>query len=315
MKKLYEDITGTIGRTPLVRLRRITVGADAVVYAKLESFNPLGSVKDRVGVSMIEDAESRGLIDGDTTIIEPTSGNTGIALAFVCASRGYRLILTMPDTMSMERRQLLAVLGAKVVLTPGAEGMRGAVEAAEELAAGLPKSFIPQQFKNQANPRIHRETTAVEIWDDTEGGVDILVCGVGTGGTLTGVAEVLKDRKPSVRAVAVEPAGSPVLTGGAPGSHRIQGIGAGFIPEVLRTDLVDEVVLVTDDDAGTTTKDLARMEGILGGISSGAAAWAAVQVARRPGNEGKMIVTVLPDTGERYLSTWLFTDAFESVRH
>lgn len=315
MKRLYEDITSTIGRTPMVKLRVVARGAPAHVYAKLESFNPLGSVKDRIGVSMIEDAEKRGLIDSGTTIIEPTSGNTGIALAFVCASRGYKLILTMPDTMSMERRHLLAVLGAKVVLTPGTEGMRGAVRVAEELAAELPGSFIPQQFTNQANPRVHRETTAVEIWDDTGGEVDILVCGVGTGGTLTGVAEVLKDRKPSVTAVAVEPAGSPVLTGGAPGTHRIQGIGAGFVPGVLRTDLIDEVLTVTDDDAGVFTRELALKEGILVGISSGAAAWAAVQVAGRPENEGKMVVVILPDTGERYLSTWLFTDAFESVRH
>jgi cysteine synthase len=311
---LYEDITQTVGDTPLVRLRRITEGSAAVVYAKLESFNPMACVKERIAVSMIEDGEKTGAVTGGTTVIEPTSGNTGIGLAMVCAARGYKLILTMPETMSVERRQLLAVLGAEVVLTPGGEGMRGAVRKAEELAEQIPDSFVPQQFKNQANPRAHRETTAKEIWRDTDGKVDIVVCGVGTGGTITGVAEALKDLKPSVRAIAVEPAGSPVLSGGEPGPHKIQGIGAGFIPEVLRTDLIDEVITVTDDDAGLATKMLARREGILAGISSGAAAWAAVQVAVRPQSEGKMIVVVLPDTGERYLSTWLFTDAYEGLR-
>jgi cysteine synthase A len=313
--RLFDDITDTMGNTPLVRLRKVTRGAVAEVYGKLESFNPLSSVKDRIGVGMIEDAENRGLIDGETTIIEPTSGNTGIALAFVCAAKGYKLVITMPDTMSVERRQLLAVFGARVELTPGADGMRGAVRRAEEIAAGVPNSFIPQQFKNPANPRVHRETTAREIWDDTDGKVDIVVCGVGTGGTITGISEVLKDRKPAVKAVAVEPAGSPLLSGGRPGSHRIQGIGANFIPDILRTDLVDEIIQVTDEDAGGTTKALARLEGILAGISSGAAVWAAVQVASRPENEGKFIVVLLPDTGERYLSTWLFTDALESIRH
>lgn len=314
MARLFEDITQTVGGTPLVRLRRVTEGALAVVYAKLESFNPLSSVKERIANSMIEDGEKTGRIDPDTTIIEPTSGNTGLGLAMVCAARGYKLILTMPETMSMERQQLLAVLGAEVVLTPGSEGMRGAVSKAEELASRIPGSFIPQQFKNRANPRVHRETTAREIWEDTAGAVDIFVCGVGTGGTMTGVAEALKDLKPGVRAIAVEPAGSPVLSGGEPGPHKIQGIGAGFIPEVLRTDLIDEVITVTDDDAGLTTKKLARLEGILAGISSGAATWAAVEVASRPDNEGKMVVVILPDTGERYLSTWLFTDAYASLR-
>ena len=314
MARLFEDITQTVGGTPLVRLRRVTEGALAVVYAKLESFNPLSCVKERIANSMIEDGEKTGRIDPDTTIIEPTSGNTGIGLAMVCAARGYRLILTMPETMSMERRQLLAVMGAEVVLTPGSEGMRGAVSKAEELASRIPGSFIPQQFKNRANPRVHRETTAREIWEDTAGAVDIVVCGVGTGGTITGVAEALKELKPGVRAIAVEPAGSPVLSGGEPGPHKIQGIGAGFIPEVLRVDLIDEVITVTDDAAGLTTKKLARLEGILAGISSGAATWAAVEVASRPENEGKMVVVVLPDTGERYLSTWLFTDAYASLR-
>jgi cysteine synthase A len=312
--RLFEDITQTVGDTPLVRLRSITEGATARVYAKLESFNPLSCVKERIANSMIEDGERSGSITGDTTVIEPTSGNTGIGLAMVCAARGYKLILTMPDTMSVERRQLLAVLGAEVVLTPGSDGMRGAVRKAEELAEQIPDSFLPQQFKNQANPRAHRETTAIEIWRDTDGAVDVVVCGVGTGGTITGVAEVLKDLKPSVRAVAVEPAGSPVLSGGEPGPHKIQGIGAGFIPEVLKTELIDEVITVSDEEAGLATKMLARREGILAGISSGAAAWAAVQVARRAESEGRMVVVILPDTGERYLSTWLFTDAYEGLR-
>ena len=301
-----KDVTELIGNTPLVQLNRITKGARAKVLAKLESFNPLGSVKDRIGVAMILDAEEKGLITQDTVVIEPTSGNTGIALAFVCAARGYRLILTMPETMSSERRQLLRALGAEIVLTPGAEGMAGAVRKAEELALQLPKTFMPQQFKNPANPEIHRLTTAEEIWRDTEGQVDILVAGVGTGGTITGVAEVLKERKPGFKAVAVEPASSPVLSGGEPGPHRIQGIGAGFVPEVLRLDLIDEVVRVTDEDAQETSRRLAREEGILAGISSGAAVWAALQVADRPENEGKTIVAILPDTGERYLSTGLY---------
>jgi len=306
MAKIYNDITQTIGNTPLVRLNRVTRGLGATVVAKLESFNPLSSVKDRIGVSMIDAAERAGLIRKDTIILEPTSGNTGIALAFVCAARGYRLVLTMPDTMSLERRRLLQALGAELILTPGAEGMPGAVRKAEELAAQDPRYFIPQQFKNPANPEIHRRTTAEEIWRDTDGAVDILVAGVGTGGTITGVAEVIKGRKPTFRAVAVEPAGSPVLSGGQRGPHKIQGIGAGFIPDVLRLDLVDEIVQVTNEDAAATARRLAREEGILVGISSGAAAWAALQVAARPENAGKLIVVVLPDTGERYLSTGLF---------
>lgn len=306
MARIFEDITKTIGNTPLVRLNRIVQGSKATVLAKLECFNPLASVKDRIGVAMIEAAENAGLIDKDTVIVEPTSGNTGIALAFVCAARGYRLILFMPETMSMERRALLRFLGAELVLTPGAEGMRGAVARALEFARNTPKSFVPQQFENLANPEIHRRTTAEEIWRDTDGQVDIVVGGVGTGGTLTGVGQVIKARKPSFRIVAVEPAASPVLSGGQPGPHKIQGIGAGFVPAVLDRSVIDEVITVTDADAIATARALARLEGILAGISSGAAAWAAVEVAKRPENAGKMIVVVLPDTGERYLSTVLF---------
>jgi cysteine synthase A len=306
MARIADDITKLIGNTPLVRLNRLTAGLDATVVAKLESFNPMSSVKDRIGVAMIEAAERDGRIDKDTLIVEPTSGNTGIALAFACAAKGYRLTLTMPDTLSMERRQVLKALGAELVLTPGAEGMPGAIKKAEEIAAAAPKAFLPQQFKNPANPDIHRRTTAEEIWRDTDGKVDILVAGVGTGGTITGVAEVLKQRKPDFKAIAVEPVDSPVLSGGKPGAHKIQGIGAGFVPDVLRRDLLDEVIQVTSEDAGAMARRLAKEEGIFAGISSGAATWAALSVAKRPESAGKLIVVVLPDTGERYLSTWLF---------
>ena len=305
---IARDLTETIGNTPLVRLNHITAGVGAEVVAKLESFNPIHSVKDRIGVAMILDAESKGLINKNTVIVEPTSGNTGIALAFVAAARGYKLILTMPDTMSVERRQLLSIFGAQLVLTPGAAGMKGAIEKAEELAASNPNYYMPQQFKNPANPEIHRLTTAEEIWRDTDGKVDILVAGVGTGGTITGVSEVLKKRKPGFKAIAVEPAASPVLSGGKPGAHKIQGIGAGFVPDVFKKELVDEIIPVTNEDAGKTARRLAREEGILAGISSGAATWAAIEVAKRTENKGKLIVVIIPDTGERYLSTWLFQE-------
>jgi len=306
MGKIYQDITETIGRTPLVKLNKITQGIKAQIAAKLESFNPLSSVKDRVGLAMIEDAEKKGLIKKNTIIIEPTSGNTGISLAFVCAARGYKLILTMPDTMSLERRQLLTVFGAELVLTPGSEGMKGAVKKAEELVRKTPNSFMPQQFKNPANPEIHRKTTAEEIWRDTDGKVDILVAGVGTGGTITGIAEAIKKRKPGFKTIAVEPSNSPILSGGKVGPHKIQGIGAGFVPDVLRMDLVDEVIQVSNEDAAKTVRRLIKEEGLFVGISSGAAVWAAIEVGKRKENRNKLLVVILPDTGERYLSAELF---------
>jgi len=309
------DSLELIGNTPLVRLNKVTNGAGAEVVAKLESFNPAGSIKDRIGVAMIVAAEEKGLIKDDTVLVEPTSGNTGIALAFVAASRGYKLILTMPDSVSLERRQLLAIFGAELVLTPGAQGMPGAVAKAEELAAGNKNYLLLQQFKNEANTAIHRVTTAEEIWRDTDGKVDAVVAGVGTGGTITGIAEVLKERRPGFKVIAVEPDSSPVLSGGKPGPNKIQGIGAGFVPDILRTDLLDEIIQVSAEDAGIMARRLAREEGILAGISSGAAAYAAVQVAQRPENKGKLIVVILPDSGERYLSTWLFQDIAVTGAH
>jgi cysteine synthase A len=308
MSKTFSDITKTIGNTPLVRLNRIAKGSEAIIFAKLEYFNPLSSVKDRLGLALIEDGERKGLIKKDTVIIEPTSGNTGIALAFIAAAKGYKLVLTMPDTMSLERRQLLKIFGAQLVLTEGSKGMKGAIEKAEELAHSTPNSFVPQQFNNPANPEIHRKTTAEEIWKDTDGQVDILISGIGTGGTITGIAEVIKKRKPGFKAIAVEPDASPVLSGGAPGLHKIQGIGAGFVPKVLNLGIIDEIIRVTNENAGETARQAARLDGLLVGISSGAALWAALEVAKRKENKGKTIVVILPDTGERYLSTWLFQE-------
>ena len=305
---IHNDLSETIGDTPLVRMQSLGDGLPGELVGKLESFNPLSSVKDRIGVNMIKEAEKEDKLGSSTVVIEPTSGNTGIALAFVCAARGYRLILTMPDTMSTERRQLLRNLGAELVLTPGGDGMPGAVDKAQELVDEHSDAFMPQQFRNDANPDIHRRTTAEEIWRDTDGEVDAVVAGVGTGGTITGVGEVLKDRNPDINLIAVEPENSPVMSGGEPGPHSIQGIGAGFIPEVLNTDVIDEIIQVTDDDAGETTRRLARQEGILGGISSGAAVHAAIDVAGRSEMEGKMIVVIVPDTGERYLTTDLFEE-------
>ncbi len=303
---IYEDITNPIGKTPLVRLNKMTKDSKSEIIVKIESFNPLGSVKDRIGVSMIDDAEKKGLLKKGSVVIEPTSGNTGISLAFVCAARGYRLILTMPEGMSLERRQILSMLGAELVLTPHHEGMKGAVNKAEELVNKTPDSFMPQQFKNPANPKIHQETTALEIWKDTQGKVDIVVSGVGTGGTITGIASVIKKRKKGFKAIAVEPEESPVLSGGKAGPHKIEGIGAGFIPDVLDLSLIDEIIKVNYENAKETTRRLAREEGILAGISSGAATFAALEVGKRKENEGKMIVAILPDTGERYLTTGLF---------
>lgn len=308
MSRIFSDVTATIGGTPLVRLNRMAGGLPAAVLAKLEFRNPAGSVKDRIGLAMIEAAERQGLIQGDTLIVEPTSGNTGIALAFVCAAKKYRLTLTMPETMSVERRKLLKHLGAQLILTPGTEGMKGAIKRAQEILAENPRAYMPNQFGNPANPEIHRRTTAEEIWRDTAGEADILVAGVGTGGTITGVSEVIKSRKPSFRTVAVEPAASPVLSGGKPGPHKIQGIGAGFVPEVLNRSIIDEIITVTNDEAFETARDLAKMEGILAGISSGAAIAAALRVARRAETRGKNIVVILASTGERYLSTELFKE-------
>jgi cysteine synthase A len=304
--KIYNDVTALIGNTPLVRLRNLTIGCKADVVAKLEFYNPAHSVKDRIGVSMIDAAEQAGLIKPDTIILEPTSGNTGIALAFVCAARGYKCTLVMPETMSKERRILLRAYGAELVLTPGSEGMPGAIRKAEEMAAADSRYLIPQQFKNPANPEIHRLTTAEEIWNDTDGKVDILVSGIGTGGTITGVGEVIKARKPSFQAIAVEPEASPVLSGGQRGPHPIQGIGAGFVPDILNTEIYDEIIRVKNEDAFDIARRMAREEGLLVGISSGAATWAAIQVAKRPENEGKLIVVIIPSFGERYLSTALF---------
>lgn len=307
--KIAGNITELIGNTPMVRLNKLTAECGAEVVLKLEFFNPLSSVKDRIAYAMIKDAEDKGVITADTTLIEPTSGNTGIGLAFVAAQRGYHLVLTMPETMSVERRKLLKALGAELVLTEGSKGMKGAIQKAEELNASIPNSLILQQFANPANPEIHRKTTAEEIWRDTEGKIDIFVASVGTGGTFTGVSEALKKKNPAIKTYAAEPFGSPVISGGSAGAHKIQGIGAGFVPDVLNKEIIDEIIKVKDEDAGETARRLAKEEGIFVGISSGANVWAALELAKRPENKGKRIVTITPDTGERYLSTWLFDEA------
>ncbi|MBU4482733.1 MAG: cysteine synthase A [Actinobacteria bacterium] len=308
MARIFEDIIKTIGNTPLVKINKLAKGSKATILAKIESFNPLSSVKDRIGIAMIEAAEKEGKINKETVIIEPTSGNTGVSLAFVCAAKGYKLILTMPETMSMERRQLLKIFGAELVLTEGSKGMSGAVEKANELATITKNSFVPQQFNNPANPEIHKKATAVEILNDTDGKVDYFVAGIGTGGTITGVGEVLKKKIPGVKIVGVEPKDSPVISDGKPGPQKIQGIGAGFIPQILNREVIDEIITVSNEDAGAISRELAKEEGILAGISSGAALWAALEVSKRKESEGKTIVVLLPDTGERYLSTWLFQD-------
>ncbi|MDP8265374.1 MAG: cysteine synthase A [Candidatus Aceula meridiana] len=306
MGHIFKNITETVGNTPLVKINKLAESSGATILVKVESFNPLSSVKDRIGLAMIEDAEQKGILKKGSVIIEPTSGNTGIALAFVAAAKGYEIILTMPDTMSIERQKLLKILGAKLVLTEGSKGMKGAIEKAEEIAAKTPDSFVPQQFNNAANPEVHRKTTAQEILRDTDGKVDVFIAGVGTGGTVTGVGEVLKQRNPEVKIIALEPFESPVLSGGSPGPHKIQGIGAGFIPEVINTKIIDEIIKVSHENAGATSRLLAKKEGILAGISAGANVWAALEVAKRPESKGKTIVTIICDTGERYLSTWLF---------